>query len=58
MADKTEPGAWNYPLFKMFADPFNTPGLVIDTKMHKGFTFEVHDLKEGTRITLGCPEEM
>ena len=58
MADKTEPGAWNYPLFKMFADPFNTPGLVIDTKMHKGFTFEVHDLKEGARITLSCPEEM
>ena len=58
MADKTEPGAWNLPLFKMFADPFNTPGLVIDTKMHKGFTFEVHDLKEGTRILLHCPEEM
>lgn len=57
MADKTEPGAWNFPLFKMFADPFNTPGLVIDSKMHKGFTFEVHDLKEGTRISLDCPEE-
>lgn len=24
MADKTEPGAWNLPLYKMFADPFNT----------------------------------
>ena len=30
MADKTEPGAWNLPLYKMFADPFNTIGLVID----------------------------
>ena len=23
-ADKTEPGAWNLPLFRMFADPFST----------------------------------
>ena len=30
MADKTAPGAWNMPLYKMFADPFNTIGLVID----------------------------
>ncbi len=58
MADKTEPGAWNLPLYKIFADPFNTPGLVIDSKMHKGFTFEVHDLKAGTRIMLDCPEEL
>ncbi|MBI3978041.1 MAG: fructose 1,6-bisphosphatase [Chloroflexi bacterium] len=58
MADKTEPGAWNFPLYKIFADPFNTPGLVIDSKMHRGFTFEVHDLKAGTCITLDCPEEL
>ena len=29
MADKTSAGAWNLPLYKMFADPFNTIGLVI-----------------------------
>ena len=29
MMDKTEPGAFNYPIYKMFGDPFNTPGLVI-----------------------------
>ena len=28
MADKTSAGAWNMPLYKMFADPFNTIGLV------------------------------
>jgi len=32
-ADKTEPGAWNLPLFRMFADPFNTAGLVFDPSM-------------------------
>ena len=45
MADKTEPGAWN-ALYKIFADPFNTIGLVIDPKMHAGFIMEVHDLLE------------
>ncbi len=58
MADKTEPGAWNYPLFKMFADPFNTAGLVIDPKMHAGFRFEVMDLIEHKLVTFSLPEEM
>lgn len=57
-ADKTEPGAWNYPLYKMFADPFNTIGLVIDPKMHDGFKFEVYDLKDNKKILLSAPEEL
>jgi fructose 1,6-bisphosphate aldolase/phosphatase len=57
MADKTAPGAWNMPLFRMFADPMTTPGLVIDTKMHEGFIFTVHDALEGKRIDLKTPEE-
>jgi fructose 1,6-bisphosphate aldolase/phosphatase len=44
MADKTASGAWNLPLYKVFADPFNTIGLVIASNMHSGFTFEVHDV--------------
>jgi len=58
MADKTSPGAWNFPLFKMFADPFNTAGLVIDPTMHEGFKFEVVDVYEHKTITLSCPEEI
>jgi len=58
MADKTEPGAWNLPLYKIFADPFNTAGLVIDPKMHKGFDFEVHDLIDNKRVVFHCPEEI
>jgi fructose 1,6-bisphosphate aldolase/phosphatase len=57
LADKTEPGAWNLPLFRMFADPFTTAGLVIDSKMHAGFTFEVYDLFSDTRIEFNTPEE-
>lgn len=57
MGDKTSPGAWNLPLYKIFADPFNTVGLVIDPHMHDGFTFEVLDLYEGTTIMINVPEE-
>jgi len=57
-ADKTAPSAWNFPLFKIFADPFNTAGLVIDPKMHDGFRFEVMDTLENKVVTLDCPEEM
>jgi len=58
MADKTSSGAWNMPLYKMFADPFNSIGLVIASNMHKGFAFEVHDVKESKKIILNTPEEM
>jgi fructose 1,6-bisphosphate aldolase/phosphatase len=57
LADKTEPGAWNLPLYRMFADPFSTAGLVIDPKMHAGFRFEVHDLFEDKRVWFDCPGE-
>ncbi len=58
MLDKTEPGAFNLPIFKMFGDPFNTAGLVIDPHMRPGFRFEVWDIMEHKRIVLDCPEEV
>ncbi len=58
MMDKTEPGAFNLPIFKMFADPFNTAGLVIDPSLHGGFRFEIWDIKKSERIFMETPEEM
>ena len=58
MADKTASGAWNLPLYKMFADPFNTVGLVIAANMHGGFSFEVHDVKENKKIMFNAPDEI
>jgi len=58
MADKTSSGAWNLPLYKMFADPFNTIGLVIAGNMHNGFAFEVQDVKEHKKITFNAPEDI
>lgn len=58
MMDKTEPGAFNLPIFKIFADPFNTAGLVIDPSMHQGFVFEIWDIKESKRVFMRTPEEI
>lgn len=58
MADKTSSGAWNLPLYKMFADPFNTIGLVIAESMHGGYAFEVHDVYEGKKVVFNTPEEI
>lgn len=57
-ADKTSPSAWNLPLYEMFADPMNTAGLVIDPKMHDGFTFEVLDVYTGKAVKLNTPAEV
>lgn len=58
LMDKTEPGAFNLPIFKIFADPFNTAGLIIDPNLHAGFIFEVWDIKEHKKVFMKTPEEM
>jgi len=58
LMDKTEPGAFNLPIYRIFADPFNTAGLVIDPSLHAGFVFEVWDIKEHKRVLMKTPEEM
>lgn len=57
-ADKTSAGGWNLPLFKMFADAFNTAGLVISPALHQGFRFDVLDVRQDRTISLNAPEEM
>ncbi|MCS4540819.1 MAG: fructose-1,6-bisphosphatase [Euryarchaeota archaeon] len=57
-ADKTSTGGFNLPLFRIFGDPSNTAGLIIDPKMHGGFIFRVLDVKEGKHVDLACPAEM
>jgi fructose 1,6-bisphosphate aldolase/phosphatase len=57
MSDKTTAGAWNLPLCRMFADPFNTAGLVLSPRLQAGFRFEVHDMEADRRSTFETPEE-
>jgi len=55
--DKTDPSAFNLPLYKIFADPFNTAGLVYDKSMIGGFKFDVLDIVDNKQVTLKAPEE-
>ena len=60
-ADKTDPGAYNLPLYLAFADPMSTPGLLLSPKMSRGFRFVVMDVAhvEGDRvIELEAPEQL
>jgi fructose 1,6-bisphosphate aldolase/phosphatase len=60
-ADKTDPGAYNLPLYLAFADPMNTPGLMLAPNMAKGFRFVIMDVNytEGDRIIeLNAPEDL
>lgn len=59
-ADKTEPGAYNLPLFLGFADPMYCPGLMLSPSMAAGFKFVIMDVNytEGDRIIeLNSPED-
>ncbi len=55
MGDKTSAGSFNLPFYKMFADPFNTAGLVISESLHDGFAFEVQESARRRREGL-APE--
>ena len=60
-ADKTDPGAFNLPLYLAFADPMNTPGLILSPEISTGFRFVIMDVAntEGDRvIELETPEEL
>jgi fructose 1,6-bisphosphate aldolase/phosphatase len=60
-ADKTDPGAFNLPLYLAFADVMYCPGLILSPKMAKGFAFDIMDVNytEGDRIIrLHAPEEI
>ncbi len=59
--DKTEPGAFNLPIYLALADPMNTSGLILKKEMKLGFSFRVMDVSpdmNGRVITLNTPEEL
>ncbi len=60
-ADKTDPGAYNLPLYLAFADAMNTPGLILAPKISRGFRFVIMDVNctTGDRvIELNAPEDL
>lgn len=60
-ADKTDPGAYNLPVYLAFADPMYCSGLLLSPGMFKGFRFDIMDVSyiDADRvISLNAPEEL
>ena len=60
-ADKTEPGAYNLPLFLSFCDPMHTAGLILSPRLKQGFKFRIMDVayaEANKVIELNSPEEI
>lgn len=60
MCDKTDPGVFNLPLFRGFADPFHNAGLLLAPDMMAGFEFTIMDVNytEADKvIKLSVPED-
>jgi len=60
--DKCAPGAYNLPLYLAFADPMHNGGLLLNPKMHMGWTFTIIDMdhksqSEDRIIQLNVPEQ-
>jgi fructose 1,6-bisphosphate aldolase/phosphatase len=60
-ADKTEPGAYNLPLYLAFSDPMYNAGLILSPTLGQGFTFTVMDVENTDKdriIKLSVPEDI
>lgn len=57
VADKTEPGAFNYPFWRMFVDARSSTGLLINEKLAAGVTFKVMDVISGNIADLKMWED-
>ncbi|MFO7953057.1 MAG: fructose-1,6-bisphosphate aldolase/phosphatase [Bacillota bacterium] len=59
-ADKTDPGAYNLPLYLSFTDPMHCSGLILSSEIKQGFKFVILDVghtKEDRIIELYTPED-
>lgn len=46
-ADKTEPGAFNYPFYRMFVDTLSNSGLIVNNNLASGVKINVMDVEKG-----------
>ena len=51
-ADKTEPGAFNYPIYRMFVDSLSNTGLIVNRNLADGVIMNVMDVEEGKVAAL------
>ena len=51
-ADKTEPGCFNYPMYRLFVDALSNTGLIVNKSLAKGVDFNIMDVEEATIAKL------
>ena len=56
-ADKTEPGAFNYPFYRMFVDGLSNTGLIVNKSLAEGVKMNIMDVEEGTVAELSLWED-
>ena len=56
-ADKTEPGAFNYPMYRLFVDSLSNTGLIVNKSLAKGVIFYVMDVEEASIAKLSLWED-
>ena len=56
-ADKTEPGAFNYPLYRLFVDALSNTGLIVNKSLANGVIINIMDVEEGKLAKLSLWED-
>ena len=51
-ADKTEPGCFNYPMYRLFVDALSNTGLIVNKSLAEGVCFTIMDVEDGTIADL------
>ena len=56
-ADKTEPGCFNYPMYRLFVDALSNTGLIVNKSLAKGVDFHIMDVEDATIAKLSLWED-
>jgi len=56
-ADKTEPGAFNYPFYRIFVDTLSNTGLIVNKNLARGVKINVMDVEKGKVAQLNMWED-
>lgn len=56
-ADKTEPGAFNYPFYRMFVDSLSNTGLIVNKSLARGVNINIMDVEEAKIAELSLWED-
>ena len=56
-ADKTEPGAFNYPMYRLFVDALSNTGLIVNKSLASGVVINIMDVEEAKIAKLSLWED-